>query len=156
MEDFFAEGTKVSTEPGQLHFPPNLSPDVIRILIKGNIFDATVGTPVQNQGTGVNLAGVRILDNIGINPVGTVGTVTVPASGAAHAIVNPFPYDCFVSISALSGTTVSNVFLNGVPTGVGVAPNDQKSFTVKAGGTIGLMYSGSPTDAGSIRWRVVD
>lgn len=126
-------------------FPPAVSPDVIRILIKGNIFDATIGVPVRNNAMGGNLTGVRILDNIGINPVGVVGTVTVPASGAAHAIENPFPYDCFVSISAPMGTTVANVILNGVPTGVGVAPNDQKSFLVKAGGSIGLIYSGSPS-----------
>ena len=132
--------------PGTSGFPPDVSPDTIRVLIAGNIFDKTIGVPVQDDSRGTDgLLGVRILDNIGINPVGALDTALVPFPALDATFANPYPYDAFVTISCGATASVSAVTLDGVVTGTSIAANDQESFLVKAGGTIALHYAGAPS-----------
>ncbi|HKU81987.1 MAG TPA: hypothetical protein VJP76_07440 [Candidatus Tumulicola sp.] len=127
-------------------FPPHVSPDAIRILIAGNVFDKTIGDPVKPEPSGMGaLLGVRILDNIGINPVGTLDTTLVPFPAVDATFANPYPYDAFVTISCGATASVLTVTLDGVVTGVSIPANDQESFLVKAGATIALHYTGAPS-----------
>ncbi len=127
--------------PGTGFPPPLASGDTLRVLIKGNIFDATIGVPILNSAAASALKGVRILDNIGANPPAALSTTLItpfPATGATFA--NPYPYDCFVTVITAAGSPVTAVALNGVTTNATIAANNQKSFLVKAGGTIAVTY----------------
>lgn len=127
-------------------FPPSVSPDTVRVLVKGNIFDKTIGKPIQDNSSGTDgLLGVRILDNIGVNPVGALNTALVPFPTSTTTFSNPYPYDAFVTVACGSAASVTRVTLNGVITGATITSSNQKSFLVKAGGTISMIYTGSPT-----------
>ncbi|HEY1682129.1 MAG TPA: glycosyl hydrolase family 28-related protein [Candidatus Tumulicola sp.] len=141
--NIFRNGSTVEgTVTTGIFFPsgfPSVTP--ARVLIKGNIFDNTIGRPILDSSSGpTHLLGVRILDNIGINPTETLTAGLTPFPASMATFENPYPYDCFVSIAATTGA-VSAVALNGVTTGVKVATNDQKSFIVKAGGSIAVTYN---------------
>jgi hypothetical protein len=132
-------GTPVTAAVGVSLSPTPITGDVFRVIVKGNIFDPTIGTPIQS-GTG-SLRGIRVLDNIGVNPAGVLppGLIPFPLSGATFA--NPYPYDCFVTVNVPSGAAVSAVTLNGAVTGTSITAGTQKAFLVKAGGTIELTYT---------------
>jgi hypothetical protein len=115
-------------------FPPPLaSGDTVRVLVKGNSFDPTIGVPIKISYTDRSHGVPRILDNIGVNPVGTLDSSLVPVPVAGSLFVNPYPYDCFVNILA-DGSAV-NVTLNGVSVG-SIAVGQQRAYLVKAGGSI--------------------
>jgi hypothetical protein len=79
-----------------------------------------------------------MLDNIGINPVGAVGTPLLPASGMP--LTNPFPYGCYVTVAGVVSNPVTQVALNGVTLNVQIASGNQKWSLVKAGGSIAISY----------------
>jgi Pectate lyase superfamily protein len=119
------------------YLPPGET--VPRVLVKGNIFDDTVLDPISVGSTVSSMLGVRIIDNIGVNPIGAVGTASAPAASVAYE--NPFPYDCYVTVAVPSTNNVTAVTLNGVLTGATITGGNQKSFLVKAGGSIELAFS---------------
>jgi hypothetical protein len=123
-------------------FPPKYVPgDVTAVIVRGNIFDKTIGVPIQDNSHGSDgLLGVRIIDNIGINPAGVLSVALVPIPGTNVPFINPYPYDCYVGVTA--GTSTAVVALYGV-TFSSVASGQQKSFVVKAGGAITLTYTGA-------------
>ncbi|HKU82380.1 MAG TPA: hypothetical protein VJP76_09455, partial [Candidatus Tumulicola sp.] len=105
----------------------------------------TIGVPLQDNSSGTDgLLGVRVIDNIGINPGETLNPALIPANPPnGSTFVNPYPYDCFVTIIAGATTSVTLIELNGVVTGSTIAANNQKSFPVKAGGSISVTYGGA-------------
>jgi hypothetical protein len=123
-------------------FPPPLQGvDTTRVIIKGNMFDGTIGVPIQDNSSGSDgLLGVRITDNIGVNPVGPL-TVSLVGSSPPNGTVfaNPYPYDCLVNVAA--GMSTVTVHLYGVAFGA-IATGQQRALLVKAGGTIELSWSG--------------
>lgn len=77
----------------------------------------------------------RVANNDGFNPVGSLGTVTVPASGTPYT--NSFGVDATVYVE---GGTVTGVAVAGTSTGA-----TGGAFRVAAGQTITLTYSAAPT-----------
>jgi hypothetical protein len=121
-------------------FPPPLQgTDTTRVIVKGNMFDGTIGVPIQDNSSGSDgLLGVRITDNIGVNPAGALNATLVgssPPNGTVFA--NPYPYDCLVNITAGAVVTVK---LYAVPFGT-IAASQVRVLLVKAGGTIELSWT---------------
>jgi hypothetical protein len=123
-------------------FPPPLQgTDTTRVIVKGNMFDGTIGVPIQDSSSGADgLLGVRITDNIGVNPVGLLNASLVgssPPNGTVFA--NPYPYDCLVNIAASAGGVVA-IQLYSVAFGT-IPASQQRTLLVKAGGTIKLSWT---------------
>lgn len=77
----------------------------------------------------------RVRDNLGLDPKGTLGPPTVPASTTAYT--NAYGHDCTVYVT---GGTVTAIAVGGTATGMTSGP-----ISVPAGQTITLTYSSAPT-----------
>lgn len=77
----------------------------------------------------------KLINNPGVNPVGSLGAVTMPASGTAYT--NSFGVDATVYVE---GGTVTGVAVGGTATGAIAG-----AFRVAAGQAITLTYSAAPT-----------
>ena len=81
----------------------------------------------------------RLHDNLGFNPRGYLGAVTMPASFTA--VTNPFGTDCMVCLTGGTVTVVEIGTVAGfVTTGLTSGP-----FRVPAGGQIRVTYSSAPS-----------
>jgi hypothetical protein len=79
----------------------------------------------------------RISGNLGINPYGPLGSLTVPVPASGSVLHNPYPFDCTVYVSG--GTSVT-VQVGGISTFL-----SSGSFSVPVNETITLLYSATPT-----------
>ena len=102
--------------------------------IIGNLVRYTSGAAyVDNSG---NVAGKRVIDNVGINPFGDLAE---PAANPVSETIYTNFFGCPVLVT-VSGGTVSQIAINGVNTGL-----TSGAFTLGPDNTIKVTHSGDPT-----------
>lgn len=89
-------------------------------------------------------SGWIIRGNIGLNPIGSIATPSVPASTTPYT--NTTQYDLRIFLFTGGGVTVSAIAIGGNNTSLTMAASSQLSFTLAAGESVTLTYAGgTPT-----------
>jgi hypothetical protein len=106
---------------------------------------STGGWAAGQTGVALNAGFCNITNVGGVNNVGLLTAPAMPVSNSA--VANPFPFAVRLFVNPGSGTTIATITISGTPvavtaTGGSTAPFN---FTLDAGESVSLNYTGTPT-----------